>query len=400
MSLTVLNIGQNHWIRGGSDKYQFDLASLLERHGNRVIPFVARHPDNLSTPWERYFPVAADFESPGLSDILRFIYSRPARASMSKLIGENRVDISHLHIYYGKLTASILSPLKKAGVPIVQTLHDHKVVCPAAILNTGSRICQDCAGTSYWHAVTNRCNRGSLVRSALSAMEAYVSRALGSVDKIDHFIAVSDFLRDKVIELGLPPGRVTTVHHFADFSVTPATIMGEYLLYFGRIERFKGIFTLIEAASKLRGVQLLIAGAGNALAEVRALIESRKLDHIKLLGFQQPHELQELIRGSICTITPTEVYEAFGLTLIESFALGRPVVASRIGGMTEVVKDGDDGFLVTPGSADELREKLSWLVSHRDKAAGMGLRGRKKAQRMFNAEIHYSRLMDVYRKVL
>lgn len=400
MSLTVLNIGQNHWVRGGSDKYQFAMASLLERHGNRVIPFAARHPDNLPTPWDRYFPAAADFESPGFSDLARYVYSRPARASIKKLLSENRVDISHLHIYYGKLTASILGPLKKSGVPVVQTLHEYKIVCPVSLLNDGHRICQECAGTRYWRAVANRCNRGSVTRSALSALEAYVSRALGSVDKIDHFIAVSDFLRDKVVELGLPAGRVTTVHNFTDFSVTPAITEGEYLLYFGRIERIKGIFTLLEAASRLRSVQLLIAGTGNALAEVRDWIESRGLDHIKLLGFQQTPELQELIRGSICTITPTEVYETFGLTLIESFALGRPVVASRIGGMTEVVEDGHDGFLVTPGSAEELREKLSWMAAHRDKAAEMGLRGRKRAESMFNADIHYSRLMDVYGKVL
>ncbi|MFQ5465010.1 MAG: glycosyltransferase family 4 protein [Thermodesulfobacteriota bacterium] len=400
MSMRLLNIGQNYHVRGGSDKYMLSLSEMMARRGHKVIPFAASSADNLPTPWERYFPVAADFERPGPRDIARFIYSRPARASMKRLLRDIEVDMAHLHIYYGKLTASILAPLKEAGVPVVQTLHEYKTVCPVYTLHSDGRICEDCRGRAYWRALLNRCNRGSRARSALSALESRVSRALGSVGKIDHFIAVSDFLRNKVVELGLPAHKVTTVHNCVDVDGTePGRIPGSYFLYYGRIERIKGVFTLAEAASST-GVPLYVVGSGGALPELKGFVEDRAIDNVRFLGFRQGAELERLIRGSICTVTPSEWYETFGLTLIESFAHGRPVIASRIGGMTEVVSHGEDGFLVTPGSVEELRDRLAWMAAHRREAVEMGAEGRKKAEELFNEELHYSRIMDVYRKVL
>jgi glycosyltransferase involved in cell wall biosynthesis len=238
------------------------------------------------------------------------------------------------------------------------------------------------------------------VRSALSATEAYVSRWLGAVDKIDHFIAVSDFLRDKVISLGLPRDKVTTVHNFMDCTgIVPADTPGTYLLYFGRLERIKGIYTLLEAVAPLRDTPVLIVGDGNEKLSLQNEITQRGLDHVKLLGFKHGQELRDLVRGSICTIAPSEWYETFGLTLVESFAHGRPVVASRIGGMTEVVADGVDGFLVQPGDVAVLRERLSWMATHRADALEMGLLGRARVEEQFSPERHYEKIMEVYRKV-
>jgi len=398
--MCVLNIGQNYHVRGGSDKYMFILSEMMAKRGHKVIPFAASSADNLPTPWERYFPVAADFERPGPRDLARFIYSRPARASMKRLLRDIEVDMAHLHIYYGKLTASILAPLKEAGVPVVQTLHEYKTVCPVYTLHSEGRICEDCRGRAFWRVFLKRCNRGSRARSALAALESSVSKALGSVGKIDHFIAVSDFLRNKVVELGLPAHKVTTVHNCVDVDGTePSRIPGSYFLYYGRIERIKGVFTLAEAASST-GVPLYIIGRGGALRELKGFVEDKAIDNVRFLGFRQGAELERLIRGSICTVTPSEWYETFGLTLIESFAHGRPVIASRIGGMTEVISHGEDGFLVTPGSVDELRDRLAWMAGHRQEAVEMGAEGRKKAEELFNEELHYSRVMDVYRKVL
>jgi len=123
------------------------------------------------------------------------------------------------------------------------------------------------------------------------------------------------------------------------------------------------------------------------------------LEHVKLLGFKRGQELVDLIQGSICTIAPSEWYETFGLNLVESFASGRPVVASRIGGMTEVVADGEDGFLVSPGDVDALRERLLWMVTHPGQALEMGLSGRAKVEDQFSPERHYEKLMAVYKKL-
>lgn len=401
MTLVIINAGQNYYIRGGSEQYQFALSQLLHHHGHQVIPFATEHPKNQVTPWSKYFPKRVNFEQPTPKDLLKFVYSKSAALAIQNLLKEHKVDLAHLHIYYGQLTTSILTPLKKADIPIVQTLHEYKIVCPVYTLLSDGKICQACNGHAFWQATLKRCNRGSLSRSILSTLESYVSTMLGSVNKIDHFIAVSHFQRKKLIELGLPDDKVTTVHNFIDASdYQPSTVLGEYFLYFGRLEQSKGIFTLIEAASSIKDTPLLIVGDGTVRSEVEKLIREKELNHISLLGFKHNQELDKLIRRSICTITPSQWYETFGLTLIESFAHGRPVIASRIGGMSEIITDGIDGYLVSPGDAEQLRERMVWMAEHSTQAIEMGLAGRHKVETYFNSKIHYQNLMNVYQKVL
>lgn len=374
------------------------MGALLEEKGHRVIPFASAQPRNLPSQWASYFPHSVNFQNPKPRDILNFVYSISAAEAIRRLIKDAAPDLAHLHIYYGQLTSSILGPLKAAGIPIVQTLHEFKTVCPTYSLFSQGKICEACEGRKFWRAAVQRCNRGSFLRSALSATEAYVARWAGAIDKVDHFIAVSDFLRDKVISLGLPANKITTIHNFMDCTeIESAEQPGTYLLYFGRLERIKGIYTLLEAVTPLKDIPVFIVGDGNEMIPLQHEIRQRGLDHVKLLGFKQGAELENLIRGCICTIAPSEWYETFGLTLIESFAHGRPVVASRIGGMTEVVDDGIDGFLVKPGDAIALRERLAWMATHRTEAVEMGRRGRTKVEQKFSPARHYEQLMSVYR---
>ena len=399
--LTVLNISQNHFIRGGSDRYFFTMAELLQKHGHNVIPFTAANPKNEPSEWEQYFPRAADFEKPGPIDLLRFIYSRDAAKSIQRLLKNTNVDIAHFHIYYGKLTASILGGLKKAGIPLIQTLHEYKITCPVYSHLSNDEICEACAGKHFWRALPKRCNRNSLARTALSVAESYVSRSLGSVDKFDHFISVSHFLRKKMIQYGMPEDKISTVHNFTDVSdITPNFSTGDYVLYFGRVHRSKGIMTLIEAATPLKQVPLYIVGDGEAMPEVKQIIEQNGCEHIHLLGFKRGEELQELILNSICTVLPSEWYENCPMSVLESYAYGKPVIGADIGGIPELIVDGVDGFLVPSGEHEPLRDRLLWMSEHKTEAAEMGKAGRRKMETEFNADIHYQKIMDVYQKFL
>ena len=205
---------------------------------------------------------------------------------MADLLRDEKPDLAHLHIYYGKLTASILAPLKKAGIPIVQTLHEYKLICPVYTLISNGQICEACQGHRFYRALPRRCNRGSLARTALSVAESYVSRWAGALSDIDHFIAVSDFVRNKVIEHGVLPEKITKVYNFVDISgVIQNTEPGNYLLYFGRLEKIKGIFTLLDAIAPLKHVPLKLVGDGNAHAEIKAYIQEKELSHVEMLGF-------------------------------------------------------------------------------------------------------------------
>lgn len=398
---TILNVSQNHYIRGGSDRYFFTLAALLEKHGHRVIPFTAASPKNEPSPWDRYFPRGADFERPGAGDLVRFLYSRDAVKSLKRLLSDTGVDLAHFHIYYGKLTASILGELQKAGIPFIQTLHEYKLTCPVYSHLSNDEICEACAGKHFWRALPKRCNRGSLARTALSVTEAYLSQHLGAVEKFDHFISVSHFLRKKMIAHGLPEDKISTVHNFVDVSdIVPNFEQGAYILYFGRVHRSKGILTLVEAAAPLKQVPLYIVGDGEAMPEIQQIIETNGADHIRLLGFKQGAELQELIRNSICTVLPSEWYENCPMSVLESYAYGKPVIGADIGGIPELIEDSVDGFLVPSRDVDSLRDRLLWMGEHRDEAVAMGRVGRRKMETAFNADIHYENLMKVYRQFL
>ena len=398
---TILNVSQNHYIRGGSDRYFFALAELLRKHGHQVVPFTAASPKNEPSEWDPYFPRAADFENPGPIDLLRFLYSRDAAKSIQRLLNNTNVDIAHFHIYHGKLTASILESLKKTGVPLIQTLHDYKLTCPVAVHLSNDEICEACEGKHFWRALPKRCNRGLLTRTVLSVTESYVSQMLGAVEKFDHFVSVSHFLRKKMISHGIPENKISTVHNFVDVSdITPNFSVGDYILYFGRVHRSKGLLTLIAAAAPLKQVPLYIVGDGVGMPEVRRIVEQDGCEHIQLLGFKQGDELRELILNSICTVLPSEWYENCPMSVLESYAYGKPVIGADIGGIPELIVDGVDGCLVPSGDQEALRERLLWMSEHRNEAVEMGRTGRHKMETMFNADIHYERIMNVYRKFL
>lgn len=399
--LTVLKISQNHYVRGGSDRYFFTLGELLRKQGHNVIPFTAASPKNEPTEWEQYFPRGADFENPGPLDLLRFVYSRDAVKSIQRLLENTTVDLAHFHIYHGKLTASILSSVKKAGIPLIQTLHDYKLTCPVATHLTSEQICEACAGKHFIRALPKRCNRGKLSRTALSVTESYVSRLLGSVDKFDHFISVSNFHRKKMIQMGVPEDKISTVHNFTDVSDFPANYAGgDYVLYFGRIDRSKGILSLIEAAMPLKHIPLYIAGEGEATPEVQKMLDENDCKHIHLIGFKRGGELRDLILNSLCTVLPSEWYENCPMSILESFAYGKPVIGTTIGGIPELIDNEANGFLVPPKEPEQLRDRLLWMSEHQTEAIEMGKAARKKVETEFNADIHYEKIMNVYQRLL
>lgn len=401
MSLTIINASQNYYVRGGSDRYFFALSDLLADAGHRVIPFSSVQPQNEPTPWKEYFPPGVRFESPGLGDLARFVYSPAAASAMTRLIADEQPDLAHLHIYYGQLTGAILGPLWRAGVPVVQTLHDFKLVCPVYSLMSHGRICEACQGHQFWRAALRRCNRGSLARSVLSTVESYTTRWLGAIDRVAHFIAVSHFQRRKMIELGVPAEKITTVHNFFDTTrLAPTVTRGEHFLYFGRLERLKGVFTLVAAAEAVRDVPLLIAGTGPARAELEAIIRDRKLSHVHLVGFQQGDDLARLIRGSIATILPSEGYDNCPMAILESYGYARPVIGADMGGIPELIEDEVDGYIVPPGDADALAQRMTTLAADGERSVEMGLRGRTRIEERFSAQVHYENVLAVYRRVL
>jgi glycosyltransferase involved in cell wall biosynthesis len=396
--MKIILAGQNYHVTGGSDRVLIDEIDLLNSKGHMAIPFAAANENNLKTEWSDFFPNdCADLKKPRLKDVFQYIYSGESRRSVSRLLDNFKPDVFHCHIYYGKLTSSILSEVKDRGIPLVQTLHEYKTVCPVYTLTSNGSLCESCSGFKFYNATLNRCNQDSLVRSAVSTVESYVSLYFGSVSKFDHFISVSDFLRDKVISMGVPENKVTTIHNFTDASdFSPSFVRGEYFVYFGRIERLKGVWELVKSFEKLSDLTLVVVGHGGELSALKEYCATNNLTNINFVGFKAKADLGVIMESAIATIAPSIWYETFGLTLTESFAYGKPVIASNIGGMSEVVEHGQDGLLVQPGCIEELTTAIRYLADNRSVAVEMGRQGRINLERKFNRELHYEKLVGLY----
>ncbi len=240
--MNVININQSSRIHGGSDVYWASLSTLLRENGHIVSEFFSLDPDDASEENASVYPQSIDFNRPGLLDAFKYIYNKDAANKLKKFIHNRNIDIAHLHIYYGKLSSSILGVLRSEGVPIVQTLHEYKIVCPVYTMFRNDKVCYECAGNKFYRGVINRCNRESVARSLVSVAESYASLALGSQLKIDRYITVSDFQRQLISDMGFDTSKVTTIHNFIDDSdFNPATVMPEFFLYIGRIVKEKGI---------------------------------------------------------------------------------------------------------------------------------------------------------------
>ena len=399
--LSILHVSHNNFVEGGSDRYFLELSDLLRQNGNQVIPFCAADERNLESPWSKYFPkTVLNRKYPEPGELVRCIYSVSARKQIRRLLTDEDFDIAHLHIYYGKQTASILKPLREHGIPIVQSLHEYKLLCPVYTMVSQDKICEACEGKYFYRALPKRCNRDSYARTLLSVIQNYVAAWLGAVDDIDHFIGVSHFMSNKMIEHGVPSEKVSTVHNFIDSTrYEAARGTGKGVLYFGRLEKLKGIYTLLEAMMALPGVECVIAGDGNERGLIERFIAEKGIENVRLVGFVGGNALHDLIRDSICTVIPSEWYENCPMSVLESMALGRPVIGAEIGGIPELIDHGCDGLLFKPGDIAGLTEAISSLAGDTERAAAMGLEGRRKMERQFNKDLHYERIRNVYAKV-
>ncbi len=402
--MRVLQINNYHYPRGGSDRYFLDLTTMLRERGHDVRTFSTERTENIHRDYFAVSPVqGCDTERAGsVSNVTKFVYSPAARRQMEGLLAEFRPDIVHLHIYYGQLTASILKPLREAGIPVVHTQHEYKLVCPTHGLYAHGKYCDACGGSQFWHALVKRCNRNSMARSGLSMAEAYVSRLLGDRRLVDRFIAVSNFQRQKLVDLGLPADRLRTLYNFTERSREPPQGTGDYFLFVGRLQPGKGLQTLFEAFARMPSdaPPLKVAGSCENSRYWRSVAQEAGIaDRVEWLGHVSPDLLADLYRGCVALINPSQLNETFGLTCLEAMAHGRPVIAANSGALPEVVRHSRDGMIFEPGDVDQLADAMMYLWRQPSQARDMGVSGWQRVGDTFSSAAHYGALLAIYEEV-
>jgi glycosyltransferase involved in cell wall biosynthesis len=400
--MRILQANKFFYVRGGSERYFFDLCELLGERGHQVIHFSMHHPRNLPSDQQEYFVSEIDLNAPmgargRTAAALRLLYSSEAKAKMSVLLDRLRPDIIHFHNITRQLSPSIVDAAWSRGIPMVQTMHDLSLVCPAHSFFVDGHACEDCAGGRYWHAVPGRCIDGSLGSSLLGAFEAYLHSWLGLYKKINVFIAPSRFLKQKVSSLSWIRDRVTHLPYFIPSGPDYTDSNRGYVLFAGRISWEKGVGTVLEAAERLGSTRVVIAGEGPPLEGFKRLARDRGLANVEFAGYVKGEALDRLVGGCSCVVVPSIAYENLPLSILEAFARGKPVVASECGGIPELVIDGVTGYLFKSGDAVTLAEAVEKTITDEARRAGMGRRARELARTAYSPAAHYDRLMEIYK---
>lgn len=404
--MKILFLNNFYYLRGGSERVLFDEMRILREAGHDVAIYSRGHEHNAASEFSEYFPPPFDTERIDLSlKTLRaakeLIYSGASRRGLAKVIDLFKPDVAHAHNIYGRLSLSVLDELKVASIPVVMTLHDLKMHCPSYLMLNHGRICEQCKGHRYYHAVRTRCHKGSYAASAVYALESWLNYATGRYRSVGRFVTPSLFLMDKCVEYGWDRGKITYLPNFIDLALKPEFRHGgEYILYIGRLSREKGVGALLQAYSRLkRPIPLKIVGDG---PEKEGLQRSIGIagSTVTFTGYLSGPALTDALLGAKVVVMPSECYENAPMTILEAFAHHKPVIGARIGGIPEMIHDGVNGYLFQPGNAADLQAKLELFLNlPEQRVLEMGKSAREKVENEYNAESHYQRLINVYRKV-
>lgn len=389
--------------KGGSETVLFSERNELRHRGLRVSDFSMQDGRNAYSETAEFFVRHKDYRSQRRSraatagTALSLIHSPEAVRQFRRAIAKTRPDIAHFHNVYHQLTPSIFKVAKDAGLKTILTLHDYKPVCPAILRLRHGRPCSDCLGGDTGQLVRERCADGSLARSLLLWLEDRVHRLLGSYESLDRILAPSVFMADSVTRSRFPVEKVRVLANGIDAAaITPSGIDDGYVLYAGRLTPEKGVETLLKAHRRFfPTAKLLICGTGPLQEKLQT-----QYPDATFCGHRGSGELAQILSRCALLAVPSEWYENCPMSILEAMAHGKPVVASRIGGIPELISDGETGELVPPADVDGLGRTVSRLLRDTERRRAYGWRARQRVLAEFSLQGHMDGLIAIYRELL
>lgn len=370
--MKVLLIDVYNFNKGGAETVCFNTGKLLEEHGHQVMYFTLKWPENNPSPYSKYFPESKETRKGPLKQVknmVNYFYHFEAAKKMEQLIEDERPDIAHVHLMWGQITPSIFPVLRKHHIPILLTVHDYRIVCPAYLFRDGhGNICEACKGKNFYKCLTHTCCKGSKLFSAVMAAEMYFrNRFFNPAKFIDGFMYVSNFSRDKheqyMPALKTKP-NITLYNFSCDIAKSPKTLSeNKYYLFYGRLSDEKGVTTLLRAFKDIPQCKLKIVGTGPKEQELKDFVQSSGMKNVEFLGFKRGQELMDLVKNAHFVIVCSECYENNPMSIIESYSYGTPIIGSRIGGIPEIVIEGKTGYQFVCGDSDDLQQKVKFADS-------------------------------------
>lgn len=412
--MRILLVNYRYFISGGPEKYMFNIKKMLENHGHEVIPFSIHSNKNVETEYSKYFvePIggrdATYFDEVKKTPksiwqmLTRSIYSVEVKKAIQKEIRDVKPDLVYIIHFVNKLSPSVITGAKKMGIPVVLRLSDYFLLCPRVDFMYQKKVCEECLTCGYRSCIKKKCVKGSLFASVIRVFSMKVHSALNIYENVDAFIAPSEFLKKKLVANGFDEKKIVCIPTFtASKTEVGEPKVGTYGLYFGRVTEEKGVETVIQAYEKLSGYQVKIMGDDTTEEAVRLkkYVEEKHLNNIEFLGFMGGAELEEIIKGARFTLIPSIWYDNLPNTALESFQYSKPVIASNIGSLPELVVDGENGYLFEPGNVQELVKKIKQFDED-ETVKVMGANSRKRLEERFAPDKHYDTLIKVFDKVM
>ncbi len=396
----------------GTESYLFDLIRRMDDRGHETAFFSMDHGSSSAFKGRSYLIPYKNFKDAGagfprkLRMAAHALYSPSARRAMRECLTDFSPDLAHIRGIYHHLSPSILWELKRQGIPVLYHLNDFKLLCPNYNLVSHGKACDACRGGAFYHVVTGGCYAGTRTSAVVLAAEAYLHQWLRTYQRcVDLFLAPSEFVRDEFIAHGFPAQRIEVLPHFQALPGDDRLDAGQsaydegYLLYFGRLSSEKGVDELLHALVRLPHIPVIIAGEGPERARLEALARELNLERVLFAGMVRGEKLKELIAGCSFSLFPSHAYETLGKSILESYAYGRPVIATDLGSRRELVEPGVTGLLYPPGDRDQLARAIGFLFDHPDVIARMGAAARSRVQLKHDPEQHLGRLLDIYSRL-
>jgi glycosyltransferase involved in cell wall biosynthesis len=385
--MRILSVHNRYQIRGGEDGSR-ELEERLLRDMGHQVDVYEEHNDRVATLGK-------------LRLVSKTIWSVETYQNLNSLLTEQTYDVIHVQNFFPLISPSVYYAAKAKGIPVVQTLRNYRLLCPNGEFFRDGRVCEDCLGQFVpLPGVVHACYRGNRAATAVVAAMLTVHRAMGTwTNLIDIYIALNEFAREKFIEGGLPAEKIVVKPNFVHPDLSSGEGRGGYALFVGRLSLEKGLDTLFKAWESLGSkITLKIVGDGPLAPQVAESVA--KGSGIEYLGYRPLTEVYELMGEAAFLVFPSKWYEGQPRTIIESFAVGTPVVASNLGAMSTLVSPGRTGFHFRPGDSGDLVAQVEWALAHPDELARMRREARAEFEAKYTAQENYLRLMEIYEKVV
>lgn len=391
--MKILAIHNDYQMHGGETAVFLAEIQLLKNSGHTVITY-SRNNNEI-----------ADY---GFFKKLLFfpntIFSRQSYVEVRRLVKKERPDIAHIHNVFPLISPSVYVALHNEGVPIVQTVHNFRFLCPNGLFLTHGHVCERCKFGNTLHAAYLKCYRNSALLSLLYAVSIGLHRKLGTFKRIDQFIALTEFTRNKFAEARFTKAEKISVLGNYLPSPLPEPLFTKpadgYIAYLGRLSEEKGISTLIKAVAGIKGLALKIAGDGPERNALQEKVKELKLERVEFVGQISGEDKWNLLRNAICTIIPSKWYENFPIALLESMAVGTPVIGSDLGSLPYIIKDRQNGLIYDPSKPEDLKKNILWLLDSPKEAKTMAQSSRETVEKGYTSQIHLQKLIGIYETLI